>query len=126
VMEKSKVVLGEGHPDTLTSIADLAFTFRDSGRRRSALDLMSSCVDKSLDALGVDHPDTRAFWRAKTQWEEEDVLLAGEEAVGSIGDMSTDGEANVIQAPYSVFALGLILAGMVIIVAMLLRQYVGW
>jgi hypothetical protein len=87
---------------------------------------MSSCVDKSLDALGVDHPDTRAFWRAKTQWEEEDVLLAGEEAVGSIGDMSTDGEANVIQVLRSPFALRLILAGMVIIVAMLLRQYVGW
>jgi len=55
-----------------------------------------------------------------TQWKEEDVLLAGEEAVGSMGDMSTDREANVIQVLRSLFALRLILASIVIIVAMLL------
>ena len=120
-----KRVLREGHPSTLTSMNNLAFTLSDLGRRQSALDLMRTCVDKSLDALGLDHPGTRAFWRVKTQWEEEDVLPAGEEAVGSIGDMSTDGEANVIQVLYSPFALRLILASMVVIVAMLLRQYVG-
>ena len=125
VMEKSKVVLGEGHPSTLTSMSNLAFTLKALGRRQSALNLMNACVDKSPVALGVDHPHAIAFLRAKTQWEEEDVLLAGEEAVGSIGDMSTDGEANAIQVLRSPFALRLILAGMVIIVAMLFRQYVG-
>jgi len=59
------------------------------------------------------------------QWKEEDVLLAGEEAVGSMGDMSTDGEANVIQVLRSLFALRLILASIIIIVAMLLQQYVS-
>jgi hypothetical protein len=41
----------------------------------------------SQATLGVDHPDARAVWRVKTQWEEKDVLLAGEEAVGSMGGM---------------------------------------
>jgi tetratricopeptide (TPR) repeat protein len=125
VMEKSKEVLGEGHPDMLLSIVNLAFIFRALGRRQSALDLMSTCVDKSAVALGVDHPHARAFWRVKTQWE-EDVLLAGEEAVGSMGDQPVDGEANVIQALSSVFALSLILASIVVIVAVFLRQYIGW
>jgi hypothetical protein len=104
VMKKSKEALREGHPSTLMSMGNLAFTLRTIGRCQSALDLMSICIDKSPDALGVDHPHTRAFWRLKTQWEEEDVLLAGG----------------------SVFGLSLILAGMVVIVAMLLRQYVDW
>jgi hypothetical protein len=126
VMEKSKEVLGEGHPSTMTSTANLAFTFRALGRRRSALDLISMCVDKLPDALGVNHPDARAFWRAKTQWEEEDVLLAAEAAVGSMGGKPADGEMNVIQAPRSMFGLSFILAGIAIIIAVILRQYVGW
>ena len=60
-MEKRKEVLREGHLDTLTSMNNLAFTLRDLGRRQSAVDLMSSCVNKSPDVLGVDHPDTTAF-----------------------------------------------------------------
>jgi len=36
-----------------------------------------------------------------------------------------DGEANVIQAPGSVFELSLILAGTVIIIAVLLWQFLG-
>jgi hypothetical protein len=61
VMEESKVVLGEGHPFMLTSMNNLAFTFRALGRRQSAVGLMSTCIDKLPDALGVEHPDTRAF-----------------------------------------------------------------
>jgi tetratricopeptide (TPR) repeat protein len=89
VVEKMKELFEEGHPDTLTSMANLAFTIRALGRRKSALVLMNTCVDNSPDALGVDHPDTRAFWRVKTQWEEEDVLLAGEEAVGTVPSKPT-------------------------------------
>jgi tetratricopeptide (TPR) repeat protein len=126
VMEKSKEVLGEGHSSTLTSTSNLASTLRAIGRRQSALDLMSTCVEKSSDALGVNHPDTRAFWGIKTQWEEKDVLLAGEEVVGTMGGKPADGEANATQALRSVFALSLVLAGIVIIVAVFLRQYVAW
>jgi hypothetical protein len=125
VMEKWKEMLGEGHPSTLRSMNNLAFMIRALGRCQSALSLISLCADMSQATLCVDHPDARAFWRAKTQWEEEDVLLAAEAAVGSIGGKPADRETNVIKAPRSVFTLGSILAGVVIIIAVLLQQYVG-
>jgi hypothetical protein len=47
VIEKWKEVLGKGHPSTLTSMYNLAFTIRALGRRQSALNLMSLCADMS-------------------------------------------------------------------------------
>jgi non-ribosomal peptide synthetase component E (peptide arylation enzyme) len=36
VMEKRKQLLGEDHPDTLTSMANLAATYRNQGRWKDA------------------------------------------------------------------------------------------
>ncbi|KAH6703069.1 hypothetical protein BKA61DRAFT_445116, partial [Leptodontidium sp. MPI-SDFR-AT-0119] len=36
VLEKSKKILGADHPDTLASIANLALTYRNQGRRKKA------------------------------------------------------------------------------------------
>jgi hypothetical protein len=125
VMEKEKEALGEGHPSTLTSIVNLAFMLRVLGRRQSASKLISSCVVKSSDVLGVDHPDARAYWRLKTQWEKEDILPAGEEAVGSTADKPADGGAKMIQFLRIASAPRFILAGIVVVMAILLRQYLG-
>lgn len=51
--------------------------------------------------------------------------VAGEEAVGGMGDKPDGGGANVIQTLRSVFTLSLILAGIVTIVAVSLWQDVG-
>jgi hypothetical protein len=37
-------VLGEGHPDTLTSMANLAFTWKSQERNVEALELMKACL----------------------------------------------------------------------------------
>jgi len=72
VLEKMKEVLGEGHPDTLTSMGNLAFTLRAMGRCQPALTLLSSCVEMSQAKLGIDHPDTIARRSWKASWEAED------------------------------------------------------
>ncbi|OCK93590.1 uncharacterized protein K441DRAFT_565439, partial [Cenococcum geophilum 1.58] len=43
IIETSKRVLGEGHPDTLTSMKNLAFTLKSQGRNNEALNLLKEC-----------------------------------------------------------------------------------
>jgi len=57
-MEKSKHVLGEEHPDTLRSMANLACTYRDQGQWKEAEALEVVVMEKSKHALGEEHPDT--------------------------------------------------------------------
>ena len=77
--ETRKRVLVQGHPLTLESMDKLAYLLRALGRRKSALDLMSSCVDLSPHVLGPDHETlklgcvSRRNGRQKTApgWEEQ-------------------------------------------------------
>ena len=43
VMETRKRVLGLEHPDTLTSMNNLSFTWKDIGKQPEALKLMHEC-----------------------------------------------------------------------------------
>jgi tetratricopeptide (TPR) repeat protein len=95
VMGKRREVLGEGHPHTLISMSTLAYMLRALGRRKSALDLMSVCAQRSPDALGVDHHKARAYRRINKQWEEEDSSLAGAEAVCSKSDKPAVGKGTI-------------------------------
>ncbi|KAH7016730.1 hypothetical protein EDB80DRAFT_565208, partial [Ilyonectria destructans] len=72
--ETMKRVLGEEHPSTLSSMANLAFTWKDQGRSGDALALMRNCVILQERALGADHP--LAVFRAETlaDWEEVNTL----------------------------------------------------
>jgi len=47
-MEMSKRVLGEEHPHTLTSMANLAFTWKGYGRHTDALKVIEECVQLQL------------------------------------------------------------------------------
>ncbi|KAJ7033019.1 acyl transferase/acyl hydrolase/lysophospholipase [Mycena alexandri] len=58
VMETRKRVLGEEHPDTLTSITNLASTYRNQGRWNDAEALQVAVVETSKRMLGEEHPDT--------------------------------------------------------------------
>lgn len=82
VIETRKRVLVQGHPLTLESMEELAFLLRALGRRKSALDLMSSCVDLSPHVLGPDHESAKAWLRLKTEWETEDSSQVGGAGVG--------------------------------------------
>jgi len=53
-----KRVLGTEHPDTLSSMANLASTFWNQGRWKEAEELEVQVMETSLRVLGAEHPDT--------------------------------------------------------------------
>jgi hypothetical protein len=57
-METFKRVLGQEHPDTLTSMANLASTYRDQGRWKEAEELQATELEISSRVLGQEHPGT--------------------------------------------------------------------
>ena len=46
------------HPDTLTSMANLAVTYRNQGRWNEAEQLDIQVMDMRKKVLGAEHPDT--------------------------------------------------------------------
>ena len=50
--------LGPDHPDTLTSMNDLAVSYRAAGRLADALALHEETLKRRQAKLGPDHPDT--------------------------------------------------------------------
>ena len=58
VMETSKRVLGEEHPDTLTSMGNLALTYWNQGRWKEAEVLEVSVMEMRKRVLGEEHPST--------------------------------------------------------------------
>ncbi|OCK73957.1 kinesin light chain 3 [Lepidopterella palustris CBS 459.81] len=58
VIETRKKVLGNEHPDTLTSMANLASTYRNQGRWKKAEELQSTELQICKRVLGDEHPDT--------------------------------------------------------------------
>ena len=58
VMEKMKRLLGNDHPDTLTSMNNLASTYMEQGRWKDAEVLEVVVMEKRKLLLGNDHPDT--------------------------------------------------------------------
>ena len=55
-MEAFKRVLGQEHPSTLTSMANLASTFWSQGRWKEAEELEVQVMETSLRVLGQEHP----------------------------------------------------------------------
>jgi hypothetical protein len=62
VMETRKRVLGQEHPSTLTSMANLALTWRSRGYNVRAFLMMRNCFELRKKCLGVDHPDTNSSY----------------------------------------------------------------
>jgi tetratricopeptide (TPR) repeat protein len=58
ILETEKRVLGIEHPDTLTSINNLASTYRNQGRWKEAEELEVQVLETRKRVLGVEHPDT--------------------------------------------------------------------
>lgn len=57
-METSRRVLGEEHPSTLTSMANLASTYRSQGRWAEAEQMFVQVMETRKRVLGEEHPDT--------------------------------------------------------------------
>jgi tetratricopeptide (TPR) repeat protein len=58
IVKIKKAVLGEGHSDTLTSMANLASVYRDQGRWKEAEELQAKALEMFSRVLGEEHPDT--------------------------------------------------------------------
>ncbi|KAI9700241.1 MAG: hypothetical protein M1836_002255 [Candelina mexicana] len=58
VMETNKKVLGEEHPDTLTSMINLAWMYFNQGRCKEAEELIIQVIKTNKKMLGEEHPDT--------------------------------------------------------------------
>ncbi|EHK42483.1 hypothetical protein TRIATDRAFT_293811 [Trichoderma atroviride IMI 206040] len=63
-------LFGHDHPDTLTSMANLASTYRKQGRRKEAEDLDVQVMETRKMKLGTDHLDTLSSMNnlASTYW----------------------------------------------------------
>jgi len=57
-------VLGEEHPDTLTSKGNLAETLRAQGDLEDARELLAAAFDTASDKLGAAHPTTLSLIRS--------------------------------------------------------------
>ena len=57
-MEIFKRVLREEYPFTLTSIANLASTYRNQGQWKKAEELDMQAMEIRKKVLGAEHPDT--------------------------------------------------------------------
>jgi len=64
-------VLGEEHPDTLTSINNLAFTLKGHGQNAEAIKLMEKCVQLRTLVLGANHPYTLSSSTVLIGWRTE-------------------------------------------------------
>jgi hypothetical protein len=58
VLEIRKRVLGQEHPQTLTSMHNLAFTLLKQGFHTRAKDLLTRAYDGRKRVLGAEHPST--------------------------------------------------------------------
>lgn len=67
----SQVEAGEDHPDTLVSMANIAFTWKSSGRNAEAIELLRTCLGKREQILGLNHPDTLNTSSALLEWTPE-------------------------------------------------------
>jgi tetratricopeptide (TPR) repeat protein len=81
-METHNRVLGAEHPSTLTSMANLASTYRDQGRWKEAEELEVQVMEMSKRVLGAEHPDTltsmanlASTYRNQDRWKEAKELF---------------------------------------------------
>ncbi|RYP61640.1 hypothetical protein DL771_010059 [Monosporascus sp. 5C6A] len=83
-VETRTKVLGKEHPHTLTSMANLAATYRKQGRWKEAEELEVGVVEIRKRVLGEKHPDTltstaylAATYRKQGRWKEAEELEVG-------------------------------------------------
>lgn len=75
--ETRKKKLGADHPETLTSMNNLAFTWKGHGQDAEAVGLMRDCVRLRERKLGADHPDFIPSLKPLATWEASKQMLVG-------------------------------------------------
>lgn len=77
MVETRKKKLRADHPDTLTSINNLAFIWRGHGRDIEALKLMEEYVAVITRILGTNHPNTLSSRTTLLRWQTEALEISG-------------------------------------------------
>ena len=67
-LDLERNTLGVEHPDTLTSMANLASTYRHQGRWDEAIELIQVVVNLRTKIIGVNHPDTLGAVDLLDEW----------------------------------------------------------
>ena len=82
VMDMRKELLGEEHPDTITSIGNLANIYSDQGKWNEAEQLKVHVMGMSKKLLGEEHPDTLIYmenlaitYGDQGRWNEAEQLI---------------------------------------------------
>jgi Tetratricopeptide repeat len=75
-MEARKMKLGADHPSTLTSMANLAFTWKSQGRVDDAINLMEEFVILQTQTIGINHPNTSASQIILLGWQTERLRVS--------------------------------------------------
>ena len=57
-LDSKEKVLGEEHPDTLTSVSDLALVLQHQGKYEEAEQMNRRALDSKEKVLGKEHPET--------------------------------------------------------------------
>jgi hypothetical protein len=85
VMQMRKRVLGDEHPDTLTSISNLALTYKSQGRWKEAEELQVQEMQITKRVLGDEHPSTLTSmsnlaltYKSQGRWKEAEELQVQE------------------------------------------------
>ena len=70
-METHITVLGLEHPNTVTSMDNLARTWKGTDREIEAIKLIEQCVQLRKRILGVDYPHALSSSAVLAEWEAE-------------------------------------------------------
>jgi hypothetical protein len=68
-METRKRVLGDEHPDTLTSMSNLAYTLWSQSSYNEAVALIELCFQSREQVLGRQHTDTQSSLETLDGWQ---------------------------------------------------------
>jgi tetratricopeptide (TPR) repeat protein len=110
VMKRNRTILGSEHPDTLTSMADLASTYSSQGRWKEAKELNMQVMDTRKMVLGEEHLDTlsstanlASTYYSQGQWREAQeldvqVLDTFKRVLGSEHPLTLESMANLASA----------------------------
>lgn len=67
-METSLRVLGEEHPSTLTSMGNLAHTYKAQDRTHKAIELIKEVIELRSKVIGANHPHIIASINSCESW----------------------------------------------------------
>ena len=97
VLEVSKAVLGEWHPDTLKSKNNLAETYRAQGKIEKVARIQEEVLKNTMQILGNEHPDTLSLYHTQIKGRRRPVRPIMQSSSSLVGRRQTS-NANANRA----------------------------